>query len=69
MKRALLMLLTAAACSGQMCGTSGSSLVTTGQKNICGRWYYNTTYRVGLDPPFGIGQPSTGGTITGADLQ
>lgn len=47
MKKMILAVTVAVACSGQMCGVGGD----TGPVNVCGREYYNSTYRVGFNPP------------------
>jgi hypothetical protein len=64
MKKALLILLVAAACSGQLCGPTASDdgLDYSGRQNICGRSYFNSKYRVGVNLPEGTGSPDSGAT-------
>lgn len=65
----ILMILAAALCSGQMCGSSTNPpLVTGGNQNICGRSYFDSTYRVGFNPPPGAGQSRQGPIMPSADL-
>lgn len=70
MKKAILLLAVIVACSGQMCGTSAGfkagigdgALDTGGERNICERSYFESTYRIGIDLPAGVGLPQSGDT-------
>jgi hypothetical protein len=65
MRRLLFVLVALVACSGQMCGdTSGTD---TGATNVCGRTYYNETFRIGLNPPVDEA-PATGDAVDGLVL-
>lgn len=65
MKRAIWVLATMVVSSGQLCGVS--DLTGTGT-NICGREWFNTTYRVGWNLPGGTGSAGFGTSIASADL-
>jgi hypothetical protein len=66
MKKMLLVLLVMVACSGQMCGTATTN---TGIPNICGRAYFEPTYRIGIDLPAGVGVPQGGETNNSVALK
>jgi hypothetical protein len=69
MKRILWAILVAAACSGQMCGSTGTNPGgNNGNQNICGRQYFDSTFHVGFNPPPGAGQPRQGAANPAADL-
>lgn len=67
MRRMLLTLLAVVVCSGQMCSSS-SSFDGSGTKNVCGRNYFNSAYRVGIELPAGIGALRAGSYLSGTAL-
>lgn len=68
MKRLYFLLLVVVACSGQMCGDSSGGTNTGGNRNICGRQWFDSTYRVGWNPPAGIGSARLGTLMPSAAL-
>lgn len=63
MKKALLLFAVMVLCSGQMCSTDTtlSGLDTRGEKNVCGRSFFEPTFRIGIDLPAGVGVPQSSG--------
>lgn len=69
MKYGALVISVLLVCSGQMCGTSTTTgLPSGGATNICGRQWYDSNYRVGWNPPPGIGTVRFGPYVASADL-
>lgn len=66
-RRSLLILVAAAACSGQLCGNQTGS-TGDGDTNICSRRWFDPTFRVAWNPPAGIGSPRIGTSVASAAL-
>ncbi len=67
MKRLAFLMAVAAACSGQMCGSSNVPNDGGGNTNICDRQWFDSTYRVGWNPPTGTGSAQVS-SFESADL-
>ncbi len=71
MKRLVLVLAVAAACSGQMCASSGSSGTAGlgGRQNICGRSWFDSTYRIGVELPSDVNPPQSATVSDGIEAE
>lgn len=49
---ALVLMVILVSCSGQMCGSTGTG-TGGGVQNVCGRQWFDATYRVAFNPPPG----------------